>query len=455
GARCFLGVKYADVPVRWGPPTLRHDKPTMDNHTFGPAAIQSLPMTHLNVPESEDCLNLNIWTPASLSALANRPVLVWFHGGGFVTWTASMAEWNGTQLAKNNNVVVVSLNYRMGPLGFAYHPDVGCNLAVLDWVCALAWVNAHIRHVGGNPDNVTIFGHSAGGMAVHALLRTPSARGLFHKAVLMSPVASDYAHLPPVDLDRLKANSLRFFDRLGTHDLSTLRQLPLDTIKRQLGECLAVSLPDGQLQVPADLIWAPVQDDKIVFSMDACAKDVPLLFGYTNHEARFFLRPWGRYGLPRLQDPETLYNTTTLHQLCHRLAGPCAAQLIAYFSSSTLTAYEAIDALVTTALWKAPARQAFDYYATHGMQAYMYCFARVSPGSQASGEMAYHCSEIPYFFAHVTEGDVYDRKDVALSNEIQHGLCTFAATGEPRFLNHKPWPKATVSEPRLTLLDDQ
>ncbi len=106
--------------------------------------------------------------------------MVWIHGGGFLNGSAAMPLWSGQRLAQRD-VVVMSLNYRLGAFGFLAHPEVGCNFGLQDWVAALRWVRANITAFGGDPDNVTVFGQSAGGAATRALLCTPAARGLFHR----------------------------------------------------------------------------------------------------------------------------------------------------------------------------------------------------------------------------------------------------------------------------------
>jgi para-nitrobenzyl esterase len=142
-------------------------------------------------PQAEDCLTLNVWTPGTDGA---RPVMVWIHGGGFVAGSGASALYRGRALAARGDVVVVTINYRLGILGFLAHPgladpDAGGaagNWGLLDQVAALSWVHDNIPAFGGDPNNVTIFGESAGGMSVADLLAVPGARGLFHRAIAQS-----------------------------------------------------------------------------------------------------------------------------------------------------------------------------------------------------------------------------------------------------------------------------
>src|SRR5207244_5548439 len=148
----------------------------------------------LNISE-EGCLTLNVWTPAVDDA--RRPVMVWIHGGAFVNGSGATPWYDGTRFAEHGDVVVVTINYRLGALGFLHLADVGGeqyassgNVGLLDQVAALTWVRDNIATFGGDPDNVTIFGESAGGMSVGRLLRLPWARGLFHRAIPQSGASS-------------------------------------------------------------------------------------------------------------------------------------------------------------------------------------------------------------------------------------------------------------------------
>lgn len=182
----FRGVPYAQPPtgtLRWQPPqplTLRSH--TLNAEAFGPRCMQR---TYGDNPPrmSEDCLTLNVWSPGTQGSA--RPVMVYIHGGGF---RGGSGEVPGEVLARHG-VVVVSLNYRLGPLGFFAHPalaDEAASFGLLDIVAALRWVQNNIQAFGGDADNVTIFGVSAGGMAVNAMLVSPAAEGLFHKAIAQS-----------------------------------------------------------------------------------------------------------------------------------------------------------------------------------------------------------------------------------------------------------------------------
>jgi para-nitrobenzyl esterase len=190
GIHTFLGIPYAKPPV--GPLRWRAPEPperwggVRPAKQFGPIAIQTTGAC-FNLPatgQSEDCLSLNIWT-ASLDRKAFQPVMLWIHGGGNLGGAGSEDAYDGASLARLG-VTVVTFNYRLGIFGFLAHPDAGANFAVRDFLAVLEWIAQNIRAFGGNPDNVTIFGQSAGAQAVRTLLSAPRARGLFHRGIMQS-----------------------------------------------------------------------------------------------------------------------------------------------------------------------------------------------------------------------------------------------------------------------------
>jgi len=216
GVRSFRGIRYAKSPAganRWQPPRpaekVSGATPAMD---YGPACLQPKRTAATALRTDEDCLFLNVWSPVS-AGRARLPVMVWIHGGGFLTGDGRIP---GEVLA-THGVVVVSMNYRLGPLGFMAHKalksDVA-NFGLLDMVAALDWVQENIAEFGGDPNNVTLFGVSAGGQAVNMLMVSPQAAGKFHRAIAQSgystwalPRASDAPKPAPLSADMTNAES--------------------------------------------------------------------------------------------------------------------------------------------------------------------------------------------------------------------------------------------------------
>ncbi|MEM7411009.1 MAG: carboxylesterase family protein [Myxococcota bacterium] len=300
GATVFRGVPYAAPPT--GKLRFRAPEPAApwagvrEAVRFGHAAPQSaaqvvLVRRMIGVPEdrqSQDCLTLNVWTPAPDSG--RRPVLVWIHGGAFTMGAGSGGLYDGRRLAKRGDVVVVTINYRLGVLGFLNHPELRAlgfesNLGLRDQIRALEWVRENIAGFGGDPDNVTIFGESAGGMSVGTLLATPRANGLFHRAVLQSGALHNVS--TEAQSSRVAESLL---DTLGVDptDPGALREVPVSRLVRQQREAMlrqAVTL----------LPWQPSVDGELLPKTALAALEagevarVPTLVGSNRDEWRLFM----------------------------------------------------------------------------------------------------------------------------------------------------------------------
>ena len=253
-------------------------------------APQNAPATTLSGQppgtQAEDCLSLNVWTPATDGA--RRPVLVWIHGGGFIGGSGAMNMYAGAPLAARGDVVVVTVNYRLGILGFLAHSDLADedgstgNWGLLDQVAALRWVRDNIAGFGGDPDNVTVFGESAGGMSVSDLLAMPTARGLFRRAIVQSG--------PPnaVTMDRAEEVTAKLVAELGVGSPTALRDIPthalLDAQAALLAERRSAGLP---LLPVVDEVTIPIAPQRAI--ADGAARDIALLIGTNRDEAKMFM----------------------------------------------------------------------------------------------------------------------------------------------------------------------
>lgn len=299
GLAVFRGVPFAAPPTgarRWAPP-LRESawRGVRDAHEIGATSPQrsSLVMRMIvfeGLAQAEDCLTLQVWTPA-LDA-GRRPVLVWLHGGGFTAGAGSLPLFDGAVLARRGDAVVVTVNYRLGALGFLAHPDlldageVGANFGLLDQVAALEWVRDHASLIGGDPDNVTLFGQSAGAMSIGALLGVPAARGLFRRAILQSGAAHNVSP---------RENGLRiaelFRDALGEPraTIDALRAVPVEAILEAQGRVI-----DESWRQVEGLAFQPVVDGQVIprAPLEAVAagesSGVALLIGTNLDEWRLF-----------------------------------------------------------------------------------------------------------------------------------------------------------------------
>ncbi|KAL7916892.1 Carboxylesterase [Trichoderma velutinum] len=480
GIYSFLGLPYAEPPTgerRWRPacPPPAWEG-VRDATRFGKAAIQIVDTgADLGAEASEDCLYLNIWS-ASLDPSAQQPVMVWIHGGGFLNGSSSMDVYSGQNLARRG-VVVVSLNYRLGAFGFLRHPEAGGNFAVSDWVAALKWVSENVKMFGGHPQNVTIFGQSAGAVAVRTLLCTPAARGLFHRAIIQSAGFEDYAATPSPNAERVNDTSEKFFKLLGSQDLDVLRRIPAEKIQVTSLTLCGARPPPGYLHSPANLVWYPVPDDEVVMrDFSGWDEQVPVLFGCTQHEARAFWRPTGLHTSPG-QKPSEIYTVETLANMSKVLARGGDQEMINYFSNGKFSPYQALTELCSAAIWMEPAKATYHRFSALNRKTYFFIFSRISPATRHSGMLAYHGAEIPYIFGNVSRDgflkpwfakaasavDVaqsaidkdFDTIDIQIANDVQNAWATFAQTGIPRFSDGSAWPQCDANDMQLTVIGDR
>jgi para-nitrobenzyl esterase len=292
----FRGIPFAAPPV--GDLRLRAPQPVQPwtgvrpAAEFGCWAPQSAPATSLSgqAPgtQAEDCLSLNVWTPAADGA--RRPVMVWIHGGGFIGGSGAMNLYAGAPLAARGDVVVVTANYRLGILGFLASADLADadagnasgNWGLLDQVAALRWIRDNIAGFGGDPDNVTVFGESAGGMSVSDLLAMPSAKGLFRRAIVQSG--------PPnaVSLDRAEAITAKLVAELGVTSAAALRDLPTQALLDAQAKLVAERRTEGLPLLPVvDEVSIPVAPQRAIAG--GVAREIALLIGTNRDEAKMFM----------------------------------------------------------------------------------------------------------------------------------------------------------------------
>jgi para-nitrobenzyl esterase len=296
GIRTFKGIPYG-APTD-GVNRFQEAKPAIpwkgirDAIAYGPMCPQEIPPKpsfaaswSVDPTMSEDCLVLNVWTPG-LRDHHKRPVMVWLHGGGFSSGSGSNPVYDGTNLARKGDVVVVTLNHRLNVFGHLYLAKIGGseyaeagNIGILDLLAALRWVRVNISEFGGDPDNVTVFGQSGGGAKVSTLMAMPQTRGLFHRAIVQSG-----SHLDGLTVEEANANALIFLKAADVPptDLSRLRKLSFEQLLAALRK---VTRGSG-----AHPVFSPVIDGKFLarapWTPDgpACSAGVPMLIGTTKTE---------------------------------------------------------------------------------------------------------------------------------------------------------------------------
>lgn len=299
--KAWQGIRYAAAPVgelRWrAPEPPRPWQDVADATVVGPVCPQPvdprIPID-LGARQSEDSLRLNIWAPARTEPGDGKPVMVWAHGGAYVLGSASQPLYRGRVLAAEGDVVVVTVNYRLGAFGFLDLSELSTagmrfdtNLGLRDVLCALRWVRDNIAAFGGDPDRVTLFGESAGGGIVTTLLASPAAAGLFGAAIAQSsPATSIY------DAERSRRVARQVLDALGVApaDAEQLAQLPVSAVL-SASQRVFNAVPE---QVPGTLAFAPIVDGDVVPDYPVnCAREgrtlpVPLIIGTNQHEAALF-----------------------------------------------------------------------------------------------------------------------------------------------------------------------
>ena len=445
GVRLFRGIPYAAPPVgnlRWRAPqpvvpwqgVKRADR-------FSAACMQLPTDTEGNawreghVPVSEDCLYLNVWTPAR-SAADQLPVMVWIHGGGNTRGAASENQYDGSYLAKKG-AVFVSLNYRMNVFGFMAHPELtresehrsSGNYALLDQIAALQWVQRNIARLGGDPANVMIFGHSAGASNVVSLVASPLAKGLFHRALVQS--GSSLA--VRTTLAEAEKAGVTFGQSLGAPSLAALRQKPAEEVLRAQGPRMG-AVVDG---------WVLPQDVYSIFAAGQQSR-VPLIVGTVADDA---------------PGPGTAATAAEAQATARSTYGDRADRYLKLYPVAT-DAEAAKSALVfRTNSALANARLLARLHSkTAQSPVYWYYFTHTSPipsslvwgGRPAPSWGAYHGSELVYMFnAFAFQDWPWRPVDLKLGDTISSIWVNFARTGLPNGNGLPQWP---AFDPKLDVL---
>ncbi|MBL9123738.1 MAG: carboxylesterase family protein [Planctomycetaceae bacterium] len=443
----FRGIPYADTTAganRWRPP--QPVKPwdgICDCQQFGPACPQApypKDSVYYREPEaqSEDCLSLNVWT-AGLTG-DKRPVMVWIHGGALTRGSGSVGVYDGASLARKG-VVIVTINYRLGPLGFFAHPELTSesaehaagNYGLLDQIAALRWVQRNIAQFGGDPGCVTIFGESAGSLSVNALVASPLAQGLFHRAIGQSGTA--FRNLPT--LAEAESAGAEFATKVDASDLATLRQLSAE-------ELLARAARQGEIRGNLNCDgWSLPEDVKATF-LAGRQHRVPTIAGSNADEmttlAPLATRPRDRRGF-EAQVALTLGNVDEVQRL--------------YPVASDGDAPRAYLDLLGDVSFTLPARSWARWATASGSRVYLYQFTRVAPFAAVAKIGAYHAAEIAYVFDNL---DMLPRKftdaDRKLAETMSAYWVAFAKMGDPNVAGLPSWPAYNpADEPYLAFGD--
>jgi para-nitrobenzyl esterase len=465
----YKGIPYAAPPVgerRWKPPQPAGAwQGVRDCFEFGAACPQklpplfsSLPEMAINAPYSEDCLYLNVWTPAERKS-AKLPVLYWIHGGGYIIGAGSQPLYDGEDLARLG-CIVVSVNYRLGLFGFLAHPalsqeskeKVSGNYGLLDQIEGLRWVKRNIAAFGGDPDHVTIFGESAGGMSVLCLMVAPEAKGLFHGAVAQSPAWLNMAGLrsaPPGQVTAEQAGQ-RFITACGLDASATAEQM-----RRLDGKALVQATPGepgagASLRLrPAALKVAPVIDGHVIPDdpnvLFAAGREhaVPFIVGNTKEEMSIFVLT------ARMPADAAAYAkqlTDDFGALGEQLAKAYPATDAGQIRSAVIQLLSDL-AFVSETRWTARA------HAAAGHPTHRYQFSRGTKRGFLAGLGSHHGAEIAFLFQRPALRD--NAAEMGISHSMGQYWIQFAATGNPNGQGLPSWPAyRTDSEEMIDFADD-
>ena len=443
GIESYRGIPYAAPPegdLRWKPPQAAPKwDGVRDAQEFGPACYQPTgrgagnSIYYEEVGQmSEDCLSLNVWAPQNAK---NAPVLVWIHGGALVSGASSFDMYDGSHLARQG-MIVVSINYRLGVLGFLAHPDLSAespegisgNYGLMDQIAALRWVKENIAAFGGDPSNVTIAGESAGGLSVMWLMTAPPARGLFDKAIMQSAymISSPALKEPKHGHPSAEAMGTWLQGELKADDLAALREM-------KPGELVMRSTMAGYLT------WTTV-DGKLIPHQIAETFDrgeqaaVPLLAGFNSGEIR---------SLRRLLPPAPS-GPKSYEAKIREAYGDLADVFLAVYPPDNVD--ESMLATTRDALYGWTAERLARKQTLLGQNAYLYLFDHGYPAADKAGLHGFHASEIPYVFGTIYETSPnwpsIPKKDEErdLSSAMMQYWATFARDAKPRALGQPDWP---------------
>jgi para-nitrobenzyl esterase len=438
----FKGIPFAAPPVgdlRWREPQPAQKwDGVKETIAFAPAPVQGG-----NPPsgKSEDCLYLNIWTPAK-SKDDKIPVLVWIYGGGFSFGSSSEPIYDGEKLSKKG-VVLVSIAYRVGPLAFLAHPGlskenakgVSGNYGLLDMIAGLQWIKANIASFGGDPSRVTIFGESAGGIAVSMLCASPLAKDLFHGAISQSggsfgpPRKTTY---PGENLKTLKdaeAAGIAYMQKAGASTLAELRQMDADKLPAGWGSGSAWPIIDGYV----------IPDDQYKLYEARKYNDVPILVGYNSDEGASFSRE---------KTPAEF------------VAG--VEQRYGKFAKDLLKAYPVGDNSVPKTARDLARDAAFGWHtwswarlqAKNGRSnVYYYYFDQHPDHPKDSPRYGYgspHAQEVAYVFQHLDEANPdITSSDQAIAEAMGTYWTNFAKSGNPNGPGLTQWPSYSDDRPHV------
>ncbi len=448
GAYVFKGVQYAKAERYMQPEPVDSWEGVKDATSFGfvcPLMHQDTPNGELMVPhaywpQDEHCQNLNVWTTA-LDPQAKKPVMVWLHGGGYSAGSSiEQLCYDGAAMAEKGDVVVVTINHRLNILGYLdlapfgekYRNSGNCGHA--DMVAALIWVKENIEAFGGDPDNVTIFGQSGGGMKVTDLCQIPAADGLFKRGIVMSGC------IEPGIMGKSEGDGSHIvgamLKELGTEDVSVLETIPYPQLVEAYEKACPGVAKMGLYTGQAPLIGDWYLGDPAIHGFRERTKNTPLMVGTVF--AEFAFRPAG-YDKYAMSDEE-------MEQKVSEYFGDAAGRITELFKKA-YPEHRLIDATVLDYIFRRPSRSLIMQKAAFTQApTYAYLFDFEFPVD--NHKCAWHCSDIAFFFHNIDLVPVANVPGVSdkLQEQIFGAVMNFARTGDPNMPELPFWPAAVEGD---------
>jgi len=439
-AQVFRGIRFAAPPagpLRFRPPVpptpWREVRPALDFAPACPQLVDIDPTENNNSVMAEDCLAVNIWTPQA--GAKKRPVMVWIHGGGFIEGSARNTWYDGATLSAQGDVVVVTVQYRVGAWGFLELSEIGGpdyaesgNLDLLDQIAALKWVKQNIAAFGGDPDNVTLFGQSAGGGSAGMLMTAPPARGLFHKAILESGTPKEVS-----DKARAIEVSRAYMKIAGVSSIEGLQRLSM--IQMRDAQKKLFETPYGYSAFRPVIDGIVLKDSPMQAMAAGHAAYVPLLLG-TNWDE---IRLWSAaYDLPVDKKPLAI-----LEKQLGNIFGTRAHQAIETYRKADGDYGDAVVHLLGDLLMRMPSIRLAESN-SRWQPTYMYLFTYRSTSWYKKFDSA-HGMEVPFVFGVIDDLDVIvftgrDPSRQSVVKQVQQAWVNFARTGDPGEPSLS-WPK--------------
>lgn len=461
GVVAYKGIPFAQPPVgelRWrAPQPVKAWTGIFDASQYGPDCAQ-LPFPSdaapLGTTPAEDCLVTNVWKPSSAKADAKLPVMVWIYGGGFVNGGSSPEVYSGHKFAEQD-IVTVSFNYRVGRFGFFAHPALSAenkdpslgNYGFMDQIAALQWVKENIAQFGGDPDQVTLVGESAGGFSIHSLLTSPMAKGLFNQAIIQSGggrtgIGQRYIDktnaLGQGSAESVGVDFAKRFNIEGTdaEALAKLRALPAEEIVSGLNMATmgdptySGPMTDGKL----------VLDNPQVFYDQGQDLSMPLMVGTTDAEIGFPPQ------VKTMQEALAMFGEANF-----------ARAKQAFTNGKDVEPQAVAQALSSDLLMVEPGRYVLRQAAKQGKQVYAYRFGYVADSFKQQWPGAFHATDIPYAFNTVDAkyGETLTKADAAMGELTNQYWINFIKSGNPNGKGLPEWDAYETAKDNILMFDNQ